>query len=104
MADQKPNDRKVSFKKYPTKFNLDTTVKPKRTPNEESKKKLKALGFATDGSVVVCFLCGKTNSHYAYLCRTYRNETCTDVQCARFGFYHDKSKCKHQNQGRVVSN
>ena len=53
MTDQRPNDRKTNFKKYPTKFDLDTTVKPKRTPNEESKKKLKALGFATDGC---CFL------------------------------------------------
>jgi hypothetical protein len=35
MTDQRPNDCKVNFKKYPTKFDLDTTVKPKRTPNEE---------------------------------------------------------------------
>jgi hypothetical protein len=82
--------------KYQTKVYLDTTVKTKRNPSDESKKKLKALNFPVDGSIMVCFLCGRTNSHYAYDCRTYKGEICTEVPCKKCGLFHDVSKCKHQ--------
>jgi hypothetical protein len=60
---------------------------------------------------MVCFLCGRTNSHYAYDCRTYKNEICAEVQCNKCGLFHDKSKCKHQTvmnyrggHGQVIAN
>jgi hypothetical protein len=81
--------------KYQTKIDLDTTVKTKKKPTDESKRKLKALNFPENGSIMVCFLCGKTNSHYAYDCRTYKGEVCTENQCKKCGLFHDVSKCKH---------
>ena len=56
---------------------MDTSVRPKVKVSEDSKVKLKALGFPMDGSVMVCFLCGRVNSHYARECNTYEGEICS---------------------------
>jgi hypothetical protein len=103
---------KTNLVKYPTKVNLDTKEKTKRNPSDESKRKLKALNFPVDGSIMVCFLCGKSNSHYSYDCRTYRGEICTEVPCKQCGLFHDVSICKkhpkamniRNNLGRVIVN
>ena len=89
INDPKPEQKK--HQKSPHK--TDTSVRPKVKVSDDSKIKLKALGFPTDGSVMVCFLCGRVKSQYARDCRIYEGEVCSEVKCKHCGFYHNSSKC-----------
>ena len=103
INDPKPEQKK--HQKSPHKTN--TSVKPKVKVSDDSKIKLKALGFPIDGSVKVCFSCGMTNSHYSGTRRIYGGEVCSEVRCKHFGFYHNSSKCSttpSSNAWKVVKN
>ena len=103
INEPKPEQKK--HQKSPHKTN--TYVKPKVKVSDDSKIKLKALGFPIDGSVKVCFLCGRVNRHYARDCRIYEGEVCSEVRCKHCGFYHNSSKCSttpSSNAWKVVKN
>ena len=100
-------EHKKNYQKYPNKPGLDTTVKPKVNVSEDSKIKLKALGFPTDGSITVCFLCGIVGNHFPGGCRLYKNIPVSETKCQKCGFYHHHSECKNTpspNTGKIIRN
>jgi hypothetical protein len=95
---------KANFVKYPTKVNLNTREKTRRNPSIESQRKLGILNFPVDGSILVCFLCGKSDSHHSYDCKTYRDVICTDIRCEQCGLFHDVSICKKHPKAMNIKN
>jgi hypothetical protein len=95
----------ANFVKYPTKVNLNTREKIGKNPSIESQRKLGILNFPVDGSIIVCFLCGKSNSHHSYDCKTYRNVNCTKLRCGQCGLFHDVNICKkHPKAMNIINN
>ena len=92
-----------NIEKTQTDKQSDKNKKPKKiNVSPSSKIKLKSLGYPENGTIKVCFLCGK-NNHYSGECHKYPQTSCTETPCNKCSLYHDSQICK-ESKGEFVRN
>ena len=97
--------RNIWYRKTQNDKQNDKNKKPykKISVSPSSKIKLKALGYPENGSIKVCFLCGK-NNHYSGECHKYPQTSCTETPCNKCSLHHDSQICKENLKGEFVRN